>query len=100
MENSPGLGAPEADETPLRAAEAMAAGLLRTIRIAAALVEAGRTIELSGIDDLIGRLCARALDLPPAQGVTLAPELRRLMAEADGLHARLSGREHPPPSLM
>jgi len=85
---------------PLRAAQAMAASLLRTVRIASALVAAGRAVDLDGIDDLIGRLCARALDLPPAQGVLLTGDLRRLLTEADTLHARLSGREYPPPLLM
>ena len=85
---------------PLRAAQSMAAGLLRTVRIAAALVAAGRKVDLDGIDDLIGRLCARALDLPPAQGTLLTDDLRKLLTEADTLHARLSGREPPPPLLM
>jgi hypothetical protein len=100
MKDSRGLCAPDADEMRLRAAQAMAAGLLRTVRIAAALVAAGRTVDLDGIDDLIGRLCARALDLPPEQGLLLTDDLRRLLTESDTLHARLSGRELPPPLMM
>ena len=100
MDDCRGVRAPDPEDTPLRAAQAMAAGLLRTVRIAAALVAAGRAVDLDGIDDLIGRLCARVLDLPPEQGLLLADDLRRLLSEADTLHARLSGREHAPPLLM
>ena len=94
------LRAPETDDAPLRAAQTMASGLLRTVRIAAALVAAGRRIDLSGIDDLIGRLCARVLDLPPEQGALMGEDLRRLLIEADILHSRLTGRDSPPPLLM
>ena len=100
MEDSSSLRRVEADKTPLRAAQAMATGLLHTVRIAAALIEAGRTVDLGGIDDLIGRLCARALDLPPEQGSKVAPDLRRLLTEIDRLHARLAGRADPPSLLM
>lgn len=42
-----------------------------TIRIARAFTGAHRTVDLAGLDDLVGQLCARALDLPPALGRTL-----------------------------
>ena len=77
----------------------MARGLLRTMRIAAALIEAGLTVDLSGLDDLIGQLCARTLDLPPGQGALLIGELDSLLAETDVLHATLVPRE-PASSLM
>lgn len=64
---------------------AMIEGALATVRTARALAEGRRRIDLAGLDDMVGRICARALDLPPAAGRKLRPrlialddELRRL----------------------
>lgn len=87
----------------------LADGLARTLRIAEALHAARRHVDLAGLDDLIGRLCARVLDLPPDQGRTLRPCLVALCEQADRFaetlratpldHAAYSGRppEKPPP---
>jgi hypothetical protein len=68
----------------------MAEGLLHTMRIAAALIEAGLRVDLSGLDDWMGLLCARALDLPPKQGALFIGDLDLLLAETDLLHESLA----------
>ncbi len=75
----------------LAGARAMAdqfAGLLGT---AEALARAGRVVDLRGLDDLGGRLCAASLDLPPAQGRALRGVLGALLARLDGVQAALAG---------
>jgi hypothetical protein len=85
----------EAEEERLRD---MAARLKRTVGVARALIRAGRTLDLSGIDDGVGLLCAQALDLPTEQGQLMAGLLRDLLADIDGLmdalrDARLPGTD-------
>lgn len=85
------MSAMSALEDPrLPAARAMAEGLLHTMRIAAALIEAGLRVDLSGLDDWMGQLCARALDLPPKQGALLIGDLDLLLAETHLLHESLA----------
>ena len=67
----------------------LAARLLRTIGVARALVQNGRTLNLSGMDDGIGLLCAKTLDLPSAAGASMLPELRVVLAGVDSLMAAL-----------
>jgi hypothetical protein len=59
-------------------------GVLRLARVLAA---ARRPLDLAGLDDLAGRLCAAALDLPPEQGRALRPALTDLLGELDALVA-------------
>lgn len=61
----------------------LAEGLARALRIAEALHATQRVVDLAGFDDLIGRLCARALDLPPDEGRALRPCLAALREQAD-----------------
>lgn len=57
------------------------------LRLARALAEARRPLDLRGLSDLAGRLCAASLDLPPEQGRALRPRLASLLAEVDALAA-------------
>ena len=79
----------------LAATLAMADGIGASLAAARGLLLAGRKIDLGGLDDLCGRLCARSLDLPPEQGRLLAP---RLDALRDGLDAttRIMGGKRDP----
>ena len=70
-------------------AEALAEGISATLRIARALIEGHRQVDLAGLDAMVGLLCARALDLPPEQGRALRPRLMLLLAELDGLTGAL-----------
>jgi hypothetical protein len=67
-------------------------------RLARAMLEASRTVDLTGLDDGIGRLCAAALDLPPAEGRQLRPTLEALRCELERLDALLarSALSRPP----
>ena len=68
----------------------LASRLLRTIGVARALVRNGRTLNLAGLDDGVGLLCAQALDLPYASGQAMLPRLREVLASVDDLTAALS----------
>ena len=58
-----------------------------TLRLARVLAERQRTLDLRGLPDQVGRLCAAALDLPPEQGRALRPQLSALLAELDAIAA-------------
>ena len=60
------------------------------VAVSAALAQAGRPVDLNGFDDLIGRVCAQALDLDPALGPALIPKLRPLQAGIDALGQALT----------
>lgn len=86
-------GFPQPD-TPLAWVRDYADSLSRTLGLARALVEAGRRIDLAGLDSQVGLLCARALDLDPEEGRRVRPDLIALRNEIDALTALLA---HPPP---
>lgn len=68
-------------------ASARAAQLARTLAVARALVLGGRAVDLRGIEDGVGALCARTLDLGPADAKALVPALHALRARLDELAA-------------
>ena len=80
MQNTPITGPP----SPSDRVGALVEALLATLRLARVLAQSHRRIDLAGLDQEIGRLCAAALDLPPAEGQAMRPKL------ADG--ARRAGR--------
>jgi hypothetical protein len=85
------LAAPAATEDAAAARlHALADALSATLRVALALRRAGRAIDLTGLDDDLGRLCAGALDLPPPRGRLLRARLMTLRAELDVLAASLA----------
>jgi hypothetical protein len=53
--------------------------------MARALAQSHRSIDLAGLDQEIGRLCAASLDLPPEQGQAMRPLLATVLAELDAL---------------
>jgi hypothetical protein len=69
------------------AVERAADALRQALRVASALVESNRPVDLTGLDGEIGRLCAHALDLMPADGRLIRPRLIALRAELDELMA-------------
>jgi len=50
--------------TPLAELLAFADGVTQTLAVARRLIEAGRYVDLTGLEDQVGLLCAKALDLP------------------------------------
>jgi hypothetical protein len=77
----------ETAASPLAKLDALADGVLATLRTARGLVDSGRRIDLAGLDDMVGLLCAQALDLPPAEGRAALTRLEHIGAELDLLAA-------------
>jgi len=67
--------------------------LTRTISIARALVEAGRSVDLSGLEDGVGLLCAKTLDMHTAESRQLLPAMLELRAQIDSLSARITDQQ-------
>ncbi len=72
----------------------LAGRLSRTIGVARALASHGRTVDLTGLDDGIGLLCAQTLDLQAEEARPLLPLLHDVLTEVNALSAVL--REHAP----
>lgn len=83
------FGPPLAGVSPTDTVAKMAEGLLGFLRLARALVASGRPLELDGVQDLIGRLCAKALDLPLVEGRLLRDTLRQMDEELAALMAEM-----------
>ena len=67
----------------------LASRLSRTIGVARALAQNGRTVDLTGLDDGIGLLCAQTLDLGLQDGRELLPLLHDVLAQVNALTADL-----------
>lgn len=70
--------------------EEIADAITRVAQLARTLVETERCVDLAGLETMVGLLCARALDLYPAQGRQVRPRLATLMLELDALSAALA----------
>ena len=68
-----------------KAVIAMSEELARTMCVARALVEHGRTVDLAGLDRGVGLLCAKALDLSPPAGREVRSYLVTVLVEVDRL---------------
>jgi hypothetical protein len=68
---------------------AFADGVTQTLGVARGPVEAGRSVELAGLEDQVGLLCAKALDLPPAEGRIMLAELATTLARVEALSVAL-----------
>lgn len=77
------------------AVHSMAASLFGTIRLSRALAEAGRSVDMTGLDGHVGFLCAKVLDLDPEDGRHFCSVLLDLINEIDGLAAALRNRFAP-----
>lgn len=77
---------------PADRAAALAESVTATLRVARALVDAHRDIDLAGFEQETGRLAAAALDLPLAQGRALRPQLVAVLAELDSLTAAIAAQ--------
>lgn len=70
--------------------------MLGLLAVARALAEGGRRLDLAGLDDRVGRLCARVLDLGPEQGRRLTPYLDALLAATASLEAAIRAADLRP----
>jgi hypothetical protein len=66
----------------------------RVLRVARGLAEAGRKMDVKGLDELVGLLCAQCLDLPGEVGRSFRPRLAMLLAEIDALSHCLAAEPH------
>jgi len=78
-----------AASAPLMELRAFADGVTQTLGVARGLVEAGRYVDLGGLEDQVGLLCAKALDLPPEEGRAVRGELLVLLTRVEALSAAL-----------
>ncbi len=69
----------------------LASRLSRTIGLAHALAQNGRTVDLTGLEDGIGMLCAQTLDLPTPDGRAMLPLLYDVLSQVNALSATLHG---------
>ena len=83
---------PPDDAHRVAATRARAQSLMATLRLARTLVEAGRPVDLAGLDDQMGGLCATVMDLPSVQGNSLRDDLITLRADVEALHTALQAR--------
>ncbi len=78
---------------------ALAAHLSRSIALARGLILGGRLIDVTGIDDRVGVLCAQTLDLSPEDASEMLPALRGVLTQVELLAAALpksAGGPHLP----
>ncbi len=72
-------------QRPENQAAELADAMSGSLRVARALVQAGRQVDLAGLDAEAGRLCAACLDLTPDQGRALRPLLQAVLADLEAL---------------
>ncbi len=85
-------GAPpeSGEQADIRRVAAMADGITATVRTARGLADGDRPIDLAGLDNMVGVLCAQVLDLPLEQGRPFCAVLRGLDQELALLRGALA----------
>jgi hypothetical protein len=83
-------------EASVTAVRALSDELTNIVGVARALVEAGRDVDLAGLDRQVGLLCAKTLDLPPDEGRRLRPRLIALSATVETLLRAMAARDPTP----
>lgn len=76
---------PRHDHDALGDVASLSKTLHDTVNIAAGLATGGRRVDVAGLDRSVGLLCARALDLPPAEGRAACALLFSLLNRIDAL---------------
>lgn len=82
------LWPPHSYDAPAEVA-ALLQGVLATVDMAAGLTLGGRRVDVAGLDSAVGLLCAKALDLPPAEGHAACAGLFALLTQIDALSSAL-----------
>ncbi len=73
----------------------LAERLSRTVAVARGLTAASRLVDLTGLQDGVGVLCAKVLDLDPEESRRLVPALLELRAQIDNLSTTMAGIGRP-----
>jgi hypothetical protein len=63
--------------------------------VARALADNGRQLDLSGMEDGVGALCAQTMDMAPGEAHCMLPILRDLLTQVDQLTASLTRPADP-----
>jgi hypothetical protein len=79
----------------LASVRAMADELTETVGMARVLASSGRVVDLTGLDQDVGLLCAKSLDLSPDEGRSLRPNLIVLSVAMDTLSRVLAAQAEP-----
>jgi len=79
----------------LASVRAMADELTETVGMARVLASSGRVVDLTGLDQDVGLLCAKSLDLSPDEGCSLRPNLIVLSVAMDTLSRVLAAQAEP-----
>jgi hypothetical protein len=82
-------------EVPAVAVRTLADELMKVVKVAHGLVAAGRDIDVTGLDQRIGLLCAKMLDLAPDEGRRVRPRLIALSGSVQTLARALTARSPP-----
>ena len=77
------------------AVQSLTEDITRLLRLTRALVQAGRDVDLCGLDRQIGLLCAKTLDLETRKGRMFRPSLIELRREVDALTGSFATRNSP-----
>ena len=80
---------PKLDFDPEVEVLALSEQTARMIAVAQALVVSQRHVDVQGLQNHVGLLCAKALDLPMSKTGFLKLELRRLASGLDALNASI-----------
>jgi len=81
--------------TQIDAAERRLCAVQRTLQIAQVLAQSDRPVDLSGLEDWVGRLTASVLDLEPIDGRRMRPALIGLLSGLDRLQHTVTSRAPP-----
>lgn len=83
------MSTPQDRDVPLEQVLSLLDDLANGLAAARRLVGEGRQIDLSGLQDQVGLLCAKTLDLSPAAGRKVRPDLLALRDQVDAIAAIL-----------
>ena len=80
----------DATPHPTSTAEHLCQGVAATLRAARALAASGRQVDLIGLDNMIGHLCAQILDLPADDARDFRGQLQAIDHEIEQLRQMLA----------
>lgn len=78
-----------------KAAETLVQSVDQMVRVANAITQTGRPVNLNGLENCVGRLTASVLDLDPPQGRLLRPALEVLVRNLNKLEHSTRSRAPP-----
>ncbi len=99
MNHQPSLGSGNAGNGDVESIKAELVKIESLIATALRLLDEGRVVELSALQERTKRICDAAIRLPRAESAPLVPAMEALLNALDALTANLSRRFGDIPSL-